>query len=334
MAVNRRTILSTIARIPLSFAAAAAAPVISCYGADKKVGKSSCDRSTVILTRRTGVIDNQGAIDADMLFTMIGDGVTALTGKNNITQAWRSLFSKNERIGIKVNTLGGRNRCTHPQLAAAVAGHLAAAGIAPHNILIFDRLTDEMNRAGYTIVRGGSRVQCYGTDHAYEAEPEMSGTIGSCFSTLLTRRCDAVISLPVLKDHDLSGVSMCLKNFYGVIHNPNKYHDNGCDPFIADLNLHSHIRSKRRLTIIDGLSAQYSGGPSFKPQWSWNYRGLLFSTDPVAADSTGARIIDKKRKEKNMRSLREAGRPWKHIHTAARRGLGITDTHKIELITA
>ena len=39
----------------------------------------------------------------------------------------------------------------------------------------------------------------------------------------------------VVKDHDLAGVSAGLKNWYGVIHNPNKYHDSCCDPYVADV---------------------------------------------------------------------------------------------------
>ena len=56
-----------------------------------------------------------------------------------------------------------------------------------------------------------------------------------------------LINLPVLKDHDGAGVTIALKNMYGAIHNPNKYHPNGCDPYVADLNMLPEIRSRMKL---------------------------------------------------------------------------------------
>ena len=62
-----------------------------------------------------------------------------------------------------------------------------------------------------------------------------------------------VVSLPVLKDHNLAGVSLGMKNFFGAIHNPNKYHDNHCDPFVAEVFDVPLVRQKHRLTVIDAL---------------------------------------------------------------------------------
>ena len=55
--------------------------------------------------------------------------------------------------------------------------------------------------------------------------------------------------MPLLKDHDGAGVSIALKNMYGVIHNPNKYHPNGCNPYVADVNMLPDIRTKMRLAF-------------------------------------------------------------------------------------
>ena len=37
---------------------------------------------------------------------------------------------------------------------------------------------------------------------------------------ILTRECDMVIGLPILKDHDLAGVTFAMKNMYGVVQRP------------------------------------------------------------------------------------------------------------------
>ena len=46
------------------------------------------------------------------------------------------------------------------------------------------------------------------------------GNAGSLLCRTLTDVCDAVINLPVLKDHGIVGVTMALKNMFGAIHNP------------------------------------------------------------------------------------------------------------------
>jgi uncharacterized protein (DUF362 family) len=138
--------------------------------------------------------------------------------------------------------------------------------------------------------------------------------------------------VPVLKDHDLSGVSLGMKNFYGAIHNPNKYHDYNCDPYIADLNAHPLIAEKLRIVICDGLKGQYHGGPASRPQWAWPAGVLLVGGDPVAVDRVGLELIERKRKEAGMDSLKDAGREAKYIFTAAERGLGIGDMEKIERV--
>ncbi len=294
--------------------------------------KSNPRPGRVVIVRHTEAVSGNGSVSSEAVKQMLSQGIVKLTEIADVRKAWLSIFSSNETIGIKVNALGGNRICTHPEIAYAVAEHLIAAGIKPCQVIIWDRLTAELEKAGFTIQKGGSRIQCFGTDSDYEAEPETSGSIGSCFSRILSRLCDAIISIPVLKDHDLSGVSINLKNFYGAIHNPNKYHDNGCDPYIADLNSHPYIKNKLRLVICDGLVAQYNGGPAYKPQWSWPYGGLLFSQDPVAVDQVGCQIIEEQRKIKGLPALEESGRPPRHIQTAAQRNLGTADLQKIEKI--
>jgi uncharacterized protein (DUF362 family) len=275
------------------------------------------------------VYDTAGAISAKLLSQMVEQAICKLTGLIDATEAWASLFSPRETIGIKVNALGGRNICTHHEVAYTVAGQLTRTGIKPSQIIIWDRLSSELAKGGYTVRRNADDIQCYGTDTNYEHTPEFAGSIGSCFSRIIAQQCDAIISIPVLKDHDLAGISVNLKNFYGAIHNPNKYHDNGCNPYVADLNSHPYIKNKIRLIICDGLVGQYNGGPGFKPQWSWHYNGLLLSRDPVAIDQVGLQLIEEQRGLNGLPSLTEAGRYPAYIKTAEQLNLGFADPNKI-----
>ncbi|MCX8044223.1 MAG: DUF362 domain-containing protein [Desulfobacterota bacterium] len=288
-------------------------------------------KASVVIARRPSVIHDNGDIDHGVLASMIASSLCHMTGTSSVAEAWRSIVKPSEIIGIKVNAMGGRPIATHQTLVAIVARQLIAVGVPEKNIIIWDRLTAELERAGYTISRSNTGIRCFGTDTEYEPQIETAGSVGTCFSRIITQ-CDALINIPVLKDHDLSGVSLGLKNFYGAIHNPNKYHDNGCDPFIADLNTHPYIKQKLRLTIIDGLRAQYNGGPAYKQQWQWPYGGIIVSRDPVAADAVGTACIEEKRKEQGLPSLAQAGRPPLHIKTASARGLGCDDLNKITIL--
>jgi uncharacterized protein (DUF362 family) len=251
-------------------------------------------------------------------------------------EAIKAVIGKNRTVGIKVNCLSGRRMSSSVILVKSIVSTLLRAGVPANHILIWDRSTRELRNAGFTPHTGGNDVQCYGTDKTgYESELREWGTVGSLVSRILTNRCDYIINVPVLKDHGIVGVTLGMKNFFGAIHNPNKYHPDRGNPFVADLNMFPLIRKKLFLTVLDGLTAQYEGGPPFKPQWSWPFGGILLSGDPVALDFTGWRIIEEKRAEKGHPTLKEAGREPSYILTAAdeTHRLGRASSEDIELIS-
>ncbi len=295
-------------------------------------GVKSAGKTRVVLVRNRSVITNEGLTDSAVADAMLTSAMLRLTGTSKPEKAWGELFRPEDRVGIKVNALGGKRIATHPVVVEAIIEGLKRAGVPENNIIVWDRLTDELQKAGYVINTSGRGVGCYGTDKRYDLNPEMSGSIGSCFSTILSSYCTAVINVPVLKDHDLAGVSIGLKNFYGAIHNPNKYHDNNCDPFIADLNAHPYIKDKLRLIVCDGLTLLYQGGPAYNPQHAIDYCGLLVSRDPVALDRIGINLIEEVRKEKGLPTLKVAGREPVHVATAAHRGLGTDQLNGIEWV--
>jgi len=289
------------------------------------------------IARDNGVIAETGAVDADRTAALVHDAVCALTGKTDWADAWKMIFEPNDTVGIKVNCLPGKKLSTHPEVALAVVEGARLAGVADSRIIVWERRENEMARAGFTINRDGKGPRCVATDSpgfGYDSMPEESGSIGSCFSSIVSQHCTALVSVPVLKDHDLSGVSIGMKNFFGAIHNPNRYHDNNCSPYIPDVILHPYIRDKLRLVVCDALIAQCQGGPSFVREHAWNYAGVLASADPVALDSTGWRIIEERRKEQGLPPLEEVGRYPVSIETAAEKGLGEADPDGIEVVEA
>ena len=270
--------------------------------------------------------------DSQRMLALADRAMQALFDRDHPIDAWRHLARPGDTVGLKVNTLGGRGISTNVHLVSAICDRLQEAGVKAADIVVWDRDSDEMERAGFHLAIGGDRVQCYGTDRVgYEEELSAYGSVGGRLSKILTRNCNVLINVPVLKDHDGAGVTIALKNMYGVIHNPNKYHPNGCNPYVADLNMLPEIRGKMRLTICDATTAMYEGGPGFKPEHSWIANTLLASTDPVALDHTGWQIIERKRAEKGLKTLEAEGRMPHYIATAAdaEHRLGTNDPGRI-----
>jgi uncharacterized protein (DUF362 family) len=183
--------------------------------------------------------------------------------------------------------------------------------------------------------RGAPRV--FGTDTAgsgYGRDLIAHREVGSLFSLIQADFVTASISLAILKDHGLAGVTAGMKNYFGAIHNPNKYHDHNCDPFIADLSDVPAIKDKHRLSVLDALRVQYHRGPSSHPRWAEPCEALIFSRDPVAADAVGRDLIERLRAGKGLPSLAEEGRPPRYLETAERLGLGTSRTAAIEVVEA
>jgi uncharacterized protein (DUF362 family) len=293
--------------------------------------------STVVIAHDALLRGAGTSVDSARMQALLDRAMQVLCGSNDPIHCWTRFIQPGQRVAVKVNTLGGRGLSSNVQLVDAICERLQSAGINARDIVIFDRNSEEMERAGFRIRQGGSQVQCFGTDRVgYEDDLSMFGEVGSRLSRVVTSQCDVLINVPVLKDHDGAGVSIALKNMYGVIHNPNKYHPNGCDPYVADVNALPEIRARLRLHICDATTACFEGGPAFKPQFAWRENALILSQDPVALDQTGWQIIERKRAEQGLKPLEAEGRAPRYIATAADavHRLGTNDTRRFALVRA
>ncbi len=290
--------------------------------------------SRVVIGRDDALTRGKLEEHGELLRKLLDASMQKLAKTSDAAAAWRQVFKPGDRIGIKVNTLG---LSTNPAVVEAIVAGLRQAEVPAEDILIWDRFDVELEQAGFKLNKSSRGVRCLGTDAeqvggGYEEGIETSGEIGSSFSRLVAKEIDTHICVPVLKDHNLAGVSLGMKNFYGAIHNPNKYHDDNCDPFVVDVVSHRYIRPKWKLTVCDATLAQYHGGPSRHPGYAWPFGGLIVSTDFVAADAIAADFLEAERRAKGLKSLAEENRPAKHIATAGRRGLGQADLSRIERI--
>lgn len=146
----------------------------------------------------------------------------------------------------------------------------------------------------------------------------------------LVKECSALIALPALKAHWLTGIGTVLKLYIMFSGKPSDYHNENSAKLGEIWNL-DFVKGKTRLVLIDALRPTCDKGPQVDPRYQWVYGGIIASTDPVAAEAVGLKIIQAKRDEIK-------GEPWPLspppicVVAADREyGLGNSDLKKIRI---
>ena len=123
----------------------------------------------------------------------------------------------------------------------------------------------------------------------------------------------AVISAAKLKTHVDTGVTLGMKNMFGLLPEKFKgrYHLKGISKVVVDIN----IVLKPALTVIDGFVGMEGSGPIDGTPVKMNL--IIAGTDTVAADATACRIMGIDPHE------------IKHIRRAYEKGLGNIDNVQV-----
>jgi hypothetical protein len=262
------------------------------WPAPEGTASAAAGSSRVVLIRHDGVVDPEGQVRPAILDAMLDAAVVALLQAGDAGEAWRSLLKPGDTVGIKTNVWGPLP--TPPALEDAVKKRAADAGVSPRNIAADDR---------------GIR------------------------SNPVFERATALINMRPMRTHHWSGLGTLLKNYIMFTPSPWAYHGNACESLGSIWNK-PEIKGKTRLNVLVMLTPQFHGiGPHhFSKSYVWTYGGLIVSADPVAADATGARIIQAKR-NRFFGEERPISPPPRHIEAAdATYGVGNSRPERIELV--
>jgi uncharacterized protein (DUF362 family) len=212
-------------------------------------------KSRVVLIRDEDVLDGQGVPRPEVLERMLDDGIMALLDAPDAVAGWRRLVKPSDIVGIKSNVWSYLP--TPPPLVRAIEKRLVEAGVRK----------DQMDASDRRVLH----------------KP-------------VFRNATALINARPMRTHHWSGLGTLLKNYIMFVPEPWKYHGNACERLGAIWQL-PHVKGRTRLNILVMLTPLFHGiGPHhYSPRYTWRYGGLILSTDPVAADATGARIIQAKR---------------------------------------
>jgi len=284
----------------------------------------------IIIARDPAVVSG-AEVNAARADHLLSGAVAKFVGASKANDAWRHLFKPQDVVAIKVSCIAGAGMSTRPELVACIVNGLRGAGVPDDNIIIYERTDRELQRAGFTLNRGAG-VKCYGHEKDVNPNEMTAGKFRGHICRILADQATALINVPVLKDHNGTGVTCSMKNHYGTINNPGAQHPNRGDPYCGDLNTHPIIRGKTRLIVVDALWALADGGPGYNPAAKWPACSLIVGRDTVAVDRVGWDTIEKRRKATGVSSLAEAFREPTYIHSAALAGLGVDDLGKMQII--
>ena len=250
------------------------------------------EKSRVVLVRNKDVLDDQGNARPDVLSAMLDQAMTALLGVPQPVAAWKSIFGPNDVVGVKTNSWNALP--TPGALENAIRNRLIDAGVKSEHIAVDDR--------------GVRRNPVF-------------------------QQSTALVNVRPMRAHHWAGLGTLLKNYIMFVPEPWKYHDNACETLGAIWKL-PHVAGKTRLNVLVMLTPLFHGvGPhNFSSRYTWPYSGLIVSTDPVAADATGARIIQAKRNI-FFGTQKPISPPPHHIQAAdVRYGLGNSGSDRITIV--
>ncbi len=116
------------------------------------------------------------------------------------------------------------------------------------------------------------------------------------------KKCTALISIPALKAHWLTGIGTVIKNYIMYSGRPTRYHEEK-SARLGEIWHQKEVKGKTKLVIVDALHPLCDKGPQSDPRYKWAYNGLIAGTDPVAVETVCLEVITQKRN-----ALR--GEPW------------------------
>ncbi len=115
-------------------------------------------------------------------------------------------------------------------------------------------------------------------------------------------RCTALICMPALKGHWLTGIGTVIKNYIMYSGRPSSYHG-AKSAKLGEIWRIPEVKGKTRLVLVDALHPLCDKGPQPDPRYKWAYNGLIAGTDPVAVETVCLKVLTEKR-----HALR--GEPW------------------------
>ncbi|MBO0694735.1 MAG: DUF362 domain-containing protein, partial [Verrucomicrobia bacterium] len=286
--------------------------------------------------------------------------VLAATGQSDLGQAWASLVSPSDKVGIKISAAGGELFTTHRDIVNAIVDGLAAAGHPRGSIIVWDRSLGGIKEAGYRAARDAYQLKAVAPRDGYDPKAVLSAPLMgkliwgdleyfgdgikllplsdnentsnvSHFSKILSSEVTKVINVPVMSISETNGIAGCIYNMtIPNIDNWRRFAQGSRfgGESLAEIYANPIIAKKVVFNLMDGLIAQYAGGPKPQPNYAIHHATLYASKDPVALDATALKYFEQWRARGSLPAI---GPMAAYVSYASQIGLGNSAPNRIEI---
>lgn len=319
--------------------------------------------STVFYAMETKAVTEGRVIQPAVVRRMVDSLVCAVTKTATPAEAWRSLVSPADKVGIKVSAQGGSVSGTNPEVVQAIVAGLRAAGVPEKHIIVWDRNREDLLLAGFRPDTGDYELRWVDPVNGYDSQAVVSAPVlgkliwgdrkfgdktgmrfadllsegdqlssQSFYAKVLSAEVTKVISVPSLTDSFLTGINGAFVNMtLSNLDNWRRFAKAAAagDSHIAEIYADAVIRDKVVLTILDALILQYAGGPFPNPNFALDHFALFASRDPVAIDATAVRLIDEVRAANKLPLVRPM---TAYIEAGHQLGLGEYAEPRIKMV--
>jgi uncharacterized protein (DUF362 family) len=231
---------------------------------------------------------------------------------------YKSALAGWEKVLIKVNFITDKTwdtgATTDPIVVEAIIKKLEALPVKIYVVESDATMTDAdqaFEKTGMKDMCERNGIECLNLRYVQD-KVELAIPDGEALKSITVPRIvteSAVISAAKLKTHVNTGVTLGMKNMFGLLPEKfkGKYHLKGISKVVVDIN----TVLKPALTVIDGFVGMEGLGPMYGTPVKMNL--IIAGTDAVATDATACRIIGIDPHE------------IKHIRRAYEKGLGNID---------
>lgn len=291
---------------------------------------------------------------------MVDRLVLAATGQPTVATAWASLVSPEDKVGIKISAAGGELFTTHHDVVNAIVDGLVAAGHARQRIIVWDRSLGGTKEAGYRPDADGYQLRAIPPHEGYDAKAQVSAPLLgklvwgdfeykrdtgkslmlsetentsdiSHLSRIIANEVTKIINVPVMSNSEANGIAGCLYNVtIPNIDNWRRFTEHSAfgASSIAQIYSDPRIAKKVVFNLMDGLIAQFAGGPQSQPNYAEHHATLYASKDPVAVDAVALKKLGELRVRASVPPI---GRTAAYVEAAGQMGLGHSESSRIEI---
>jgi len=240
---------------------------------------------------------------AKMAVVKGSDRMETLTKAFEVIGGIESFIKKGDRVLLKVNAAFASppilSATTHPELIARCIELCYKAGA--ENVRVTDNPINDP-AACFNLTGIASAVKSAGGElvlpksHFFQPTSVSGGSLIRNWPLLFEplNGVTKLIGMSPVKDHQRSGASMAMKNWYGLL---------GGHRNVFHQDIHNTIKElammvKPTLVILDGTTTMMTNGPTGGALSDLkNTDTMIVSTDQVAADAFGCSLLEKKVKD-------------------------------------